>query len=168
MFKNTARISMALSITTLLAACATTGDNHRADVYRTHQVNQQQEVKTVQLIAVMPARVEVDNTEAQRRAQIAGGLLGALAGGMAGAHMDAQSGAGAAIGGATGVAAGSMVADKKLVDGVSLTYSYEGKTFNSAQVGQMCEYSPGLAIMVSQTATETRIQPNATCPETKG
>jgi outer membrane lipoprotein SlyB len=160
--------SFALSAALLLGACATTGDNYRADVYKAGQVNQQQEVKTIQLIAVMPARVEVDNKEAVKRAQIAGGILGALAGGVAGAHIDGQSGVGVAAGGAVGVAAGSMVADKKLVDGVSLTYSSDGKTYNSAQVGQICEYAPGLAILVSQTETETRIQPNSTCPEKKG
>ncbi len=46
---------------------------------------------------------------------------------------------GAAAGGVAGAAAGSMCSGKVLVDGVALTYSYEGKTYNSAQVGRMCE-----------------------------
>lgn len=158
--KNTLKV---LPFALALGACASTGDSHRADVYSASEVNQRQEVKTVQLIAVMPARVEVDNSENLRRAQTVGAIAGAIAGGVAGAHMDSQVVAGGAVGGGVGAAAGSMVSSTKLVDGVSLTYSYEGKTYNSAQVGEVCEYAPGLAVMVSQTEYETRIQPNAVC-----
>jgi outer membrane lipoprotein SlyB len=51
-----------------------------------------------------------------------------------------------------------------LVGGVSITYEDEGQTFNSAQVGQICEYVPGKAIVVETGPGTTRIQPNATCP----
>ena len=43
---------LAIAAGTLLNACQTTGDNLRADVYDAQQVNRQQEVKTVELIAV--------------------------------------------------------------------------------------------------------------------
>lgn len=152
-----------------LSACTTTGDNYRADVYKADQVNQAQEVKTVKLLAVMPARVEVDNSEAVKNAQIGGAILGAIAGGVLGAqaknHTDGYVVGGAAAGGAAGAGVGSMVSSTTLVDGVSLTYTFEGKTLNSAQVGKVCEYTPGTAIMVSQDEGETRIQPNATCPK---
>jgi outer membrane lipoprotein SlyB len=71
---------------------------------------------------------------------------------------------GAVGGGAVGVAAGSLVPGQVLVDGVSITYTDHGGTFSSAQVGKTCEYVPGQAIMVSTSPTETRVQPNATCP----
>ena len=50
----------ALSAALLLAGCANDGTAYRSDVYWAGQVNQAQEVKTVQIIAVMPARVTVD------------------------------------------------------------------------------------------------------------
>ncbi len=148
----------------LLSSCKTTGSEHRADVYKSSQVNKQQEVKTVKLIAIMPAKVEVDNSEAVKKAQVGLGLLGSLAGGILGASSH-EATTGVILGGAAGVAGGTMVSEKVLVEGVSLTYTYNGKTYNSAQVGQKCEYTPGTAIMVSQKNKETRIQPNATCPK---
>ncbi|MFA6095062.1 MAG: hypothetical protein WC757_04225 [Candidatus Paceibacterota bacterium] len=63
-----------------------------------------------------------------------------------------------------GVAAGSLVADKVLVDGVSISYSQNEEMFSSAQVGKLCEFKPGTAIMISTSQSETRIQPNAVCP----
>ena len=51
----------ALSAALLLAGCANDGTAYRSDVYWAGQVNQAQEVKTVQIIAVMPARITVDN-----------------------------------------------------------------------------------------------------------
>ena len=47
-----------------------------------------------------------------------------------------------------------------LVDGVQLTFKMNGRIFNSAQVGQMCEFKYGPAIMTSTGPTSTRIQPN--------
>lgn len=47
----------ALSAALLLAGCANDGTAYRSDVYWAGQVNQAQEVKTVQIIAVMPARI---------------------------------------------------------------------------------------------------------------
>lgn len=159
----------ALSLTLLLSACTATGENYRADVYKSSQVNKMQEVKTVEIISVLPARVEVSNAEAKQRSQIGAGLIGAVAGGVIGSNTGKNSGnntiIGGALGGAAGAAAGSMVSDNVLVEGVSLTYRYEGKAYNSAQVGSVCEYKLGAAILVSQTENETRIQPNTTCDD---
>lgn len=151
----------------LLSACANTGERYASNVYTADKVNTQQEVKTVKIIAVLPAKVEVDNKEAKENAQVIGGVLGALAGGLAGNRLDGGRGTltGAAAGGAVGVAGGSLVKDKVLVDGVSITYEQGSKTFNSAQVGRQCEFIPGTAVMVTTEAKETRIQPNSVCPE---
>lgn len=152
-----------------LAGCETPGQDMKANVYLAEQVNSRQVAKVVTILAVMPAQVQVDNSENQRRAQIAGGLLGAVGGGLLGGGLASHNvlavgTLGAAGGAGIGVAAGSMVAGKVLVEGVSITYDDHGQTFNSAQVGRICEYAPGHAVVVETSPTVTRIQSNATCP----
>jgi outer membrane lipoprotein SlyB len=158
-----------------LAACAQPGAESAANVYTQGEVNTRQNAEVVQVLAVMPAKVQVSNAQNQRVAQIAGGILGAAGGaglgaGLASPHNAFAAGTvGAVGGGVVGAAAGSLVPPTVLVDGVSITYTDHGHTFNSAQVGRLCEYGPGQAIMVSSSPTETRIQPNETCPPpTKG
>jgi outer membrane lipoprotein SlyB len=152
-----------------LAACAQPGAESAANVYTQGQVNTRQKADVVNILAVMPAKVQVSNAENQRTAQIAGGLLGAAAGaglgaGLAHHNVLATGTVGAVGGGAVGAAAGSLVPGQVLVDGVSITYTDHGSTFSSVQVGRTCEYVPGQAIMIATTPTETRIQPNHECP----
>ncbi len=165
--KKTSRVVGIITVTAMtLSGCATTGEGLQANVYKAGQVNQVQEAKTVKILAVLPAKVEVDNSAAKRQAEVGGAILGALLGAAAG-NRSSRPGTGTvgAVGGAAaGAAAGSMVSDKVLVDGVSLTYVYNNRTLNSAQVGRACEYQPGVAVMISTSPTETRIQANATCP----
>ena len=77
-----------------ISACTTTGDKYRASSYRSTQVNQKQAAEVIEIIAILPAQVEVDNTEAQKKRQILGAILGA-AGGAAGG---VAGGAAAAVG----------------------------------------------------------------------
>lgn len=49
--------------------------------------------------------------------------------------------AGGAGGGALGAAAGSMVSDKSIVEGVSLTYKEGTKVYTSTQVGRACQFA---------------------------
>ncbi|HEY5298694.1 MAG TPA: hypothetical protein VIK59_12310 [Verrucomicrobiae bacterium] len=153
----------------LLSGCMANGQQYAGNVYKAGQVNQEQEAKTVKILAVLPAKIEVDNAEGKKNAQVIGGVLGALGGAVAGHQIAQNKSNGAVVGGAggaaVGVAAGSMVPDKVLVDGVSISYTRNHKTLHSAQVGRLCEFTPGTAIMVTTQAKETRIQPNATCPE---
>lgn len=155
----------------VLSGCAATGEEYQANVYKAGQVNTKQQAKTVQLLAIMPAKIEVSNEQAKKTAQLAGGVLGAITGAAIGNqaknYRDVATGGGAVAGGAVGVAAGSMVKDTVLVDGVSLTYVEDGQTLNSAQVGKLCEFQLGIAIIISTSANETRIQPNTTCPSEK-
>lgn len=162
-------VSSILIICTL-SACATPGEENRADSYTADQVNARQEAKVVNILAVLPARVQVSNEHNQRAAQIGGALLGLGTGVGLGVGLGGNAGMGAlgAVGGGVaGAGAGSLVPGKVMVNGVSLTYTQDGHTFNSAQVGKICEYKPGQAIMIMTSASVTRIQPNATCP-TKG
>lgn len=157
-----------------LAACAQPGAEASPNVYGEGQVNTRQNAEVVTILAVMPAKVQVSNAQNQRAAQLAGGILGAVAGGGLGGGLAARHDAlatgavGAVGGGVVGAAAGSLVPGQVLVEGVSITYEDHGSTFSSAQVGRMCEFAPGRTIMISTTPTETRIQPNATCPAPKG
>ena len=156
-----------LTLTLALSGCVTDGNRYRSDVYRANQVNQAQEVRTVEIIALNPAQVEVSNKEAANRAQMAGALIGAVAGALiAGQHTDHDSSRIAS--GVGGAALGSMIGDSvagnsasKFVDGVQLVYrTSQGKIYQSAQVGRLCEFRTGTALMVSSEYGETRIQPN--------
>ncbi len=162
---------VAIATIATMTGCAATGENLQANVYKAGQVNQVQEAKTVKILAVMPAKIEVDNADQKKAAQVGGAVLGAILGAAVGGKAKNNPGAatagGTLVGGAVGAAAGSLVKDKILVDGVSLTYQLNGKTLNSAQVGKSCEFAPGVAVMISTSPTETRIQPNAQCPVEK-
>ena len=157
---------IALTISAMITGCSTSGEQYQANVYTAGQVNSRQAAKTVKILAVLPARIEVDNTEGKQNAQMIGGVLGAIAGGVLGNKTTNHSGSGTAVGAVAGAGAvgGSLVKDKVLVDGVSITYVEDGQTYNSAQVGKTCEFTPGVALVVSSDDAETRLQPNATCP----
>lgn len=159
---------IALTVAALASGCSTKGEEYQANVYKAGQVNSRQAAKTVKILAVLPAKIEVDNSEGKQNAQLIGGVLGALAGGVVGNktsnHSTSGTAVGAVAGGAVGAAGGSLVKDKVLVDGVSLTYVEDGQTYNSAQVGKVCQFAPGTALVISSDGEETRVQPNATCP----
>ncbi len=159
---------IALTISVMVTGCSTSGEQYQANVYTAGQVNSRQAAKTVQILAVLPAKIEVDNTEGKQNAQMIGGVLGAIAGGVIGNKTTNHSGSGTAVGAVAGAgvgaAGGSLVKDKVLVDGVSITYVEDGQTYNSAQVGKICEFTPGVALVISSDGAETRLQPNATCP----
>jgi outer membrane lipoprotein SlyB len=150
----------------ILTGCAATGEQYGANVYRAGQVNQAQSVKTVQILAVVPAKIEVDNSKNKQNAQAAGALIGALLGAAAANKNSSansranNTGAGMVAGGVVGGALGSGVSDKTLVDGVTITYKMGEQMLSSTQVGKMCEFKAGLAMMVSTNNNETRIQPN--------
>ncbi len=146
-----------------LTGCAS-GDQYKANVYRQGQVNQAQAAKMVQIMAINPAKIEVDNSQGKQAAQIGGAIIGALLGGAAGNRSN-NAAVGAVAGGVVGAAAGTMVSDKTLVDGVQLTYVENNRMLSSAQVGKMCEFKLGTALVISTGySTETRIQPNNEVP----
>ncbi len=155
---------LALSIATL-AGCQATGEQYRSDVYRANQVNQAQQVQTVEIIAIQPARIAVDNQQDRALNQGLGTVIGGVIGGLLGNAINDHHGNGAAVGAIAGAALGAGAAslaspNENLVSGVQLTFKLNGRLFNSAQVGQMCEFKLGPAIMTSTDPTSTRIQPN--------
>ncbi len=165
------RSVLVISASLLLFGCESPGANLQGNVYKAGQVNTSQDVKMVRLLSVLPAQVEVDNSQQKKGAEVIGGILGAVGGGVAGNHIAGNGNrttgtvVGAAGGGAGGALLGSLVSDKTLVQGVTLTYKLDGKLKSSTQVGKPCEYAPGMdAAIISTSQTETRIQPNATCP----
>ena len=50
--------TVALTLTTLLAGCSTSGEQYQANVYKAGQVNSRQAAKTVKILAVMPAKID--------------------------------------------------------------------------------------------------------------
>lgn len=148
-----------------LAGCANDGSVYRSDVYTAGQVNQAQEVKVVRIISVMPARVAIGNSSGRSEGLQVGAILGALAGAAVGATVSNSSDAvvaGTIAGGALGGLGGRAASGKaqNLVDGVQITFRMGDKIYNSAQVGRVCEFRVGDAVMVSPSPNETRIQPN--------
>jgi outer membrane lipoprotein SlyB len=160
--------SMAIVPTLVLTACAPNTSQYEANSYKTSQLNSRQETKTVEIIAITPAKVMVDNSAQKKKAQVVGALIGAIAGGVighsSGSGSDSNTAVGAGIGGGAGAIAGSVVKDQVEVDGVSLTYKDAGKVYTSTELGKSCEFSTGIAVLLSTDGNETRIQPNATCP----
>lgn len=161
-------LSATLISSVLLTGCAVTSEELGADVYDATQLNTQQETKTVTIISVLPAKVAVSNAEAKKMAQAAGAILGGLAGAIGGYQHSNAAAVAAGVGGSTvGAVAGSMVKDKVLVEGVSLTYKQGKKVYTSTQAGKKCQFKPGTALVITTKANETRVQPNAECPEKK-
>ncbi|KAA6208245.1 glycine zipper 2TM domain-containing protein [Avibacterium paragallinarum] len=157
-----------LAISALLTGCAVDADSLGADVYDTTQLNSRQEAKTVKIIAVLPAKVAVDNSKNKEIAKTAGSLLGAVAGAVVGYQYNTAGAIGGGVAGATlGGVAGAMVKDKVVIEGVSLTYKQGTKIYTSTQAGKKCQFKPGIALLITTKANETRIQPNAECPVKK-
>ena len=121
--------------------------------------------RTLQLLSTKLTQVAVSNTDNRSDAKTIGTILGAIAGAAIGSHNNHDTASrvlGGLAGGAVGNIAGGAVGGDRTsyVDGVQLTFRYNNKLYNSAQVGRVCEFKPGLAVMISTTPTETRIQPN--------
>ncbi len=159
----------ALTSSLVLSGCANVSfEDLGADVYDTTQLNTKQETKTVTILSVLPAKVLVDNKENKQMAQAAGAILGGITGAVLGYQHSNLAAAAAGTAGATGgVIAGSMVKDKVQVEGVSLTYKQGSKVYTSTQAGRKCQFKPGLAVVITTKANETRIQPNSECPAKK-
>lgn len=154
-----------LSASIFVAGCQAPGEQYQASVYQADQLNQKQAAKTINIIAVLPAKVEVDNSQARNDAQKAGLLLGGIAGALLGnGHGSDGALVGGLVGGVAGGVTGSVVSDKTIVDGVSITYAENNKIFTSTQIGHSCEFHPGVALVISTKKNETRVQPNGTCP----
>lgn len=160
------KLALAVAVASLvLAGCANDGRYYRSDTYAASAVNQAQQVRTVEILSIGTAKVAVSNTDNRSDAKTIGTVLGAIAGVAIGSHNNHDTTGrvlGGLAGGAIGNLAGGAVAGDRTnyVDGVQLTFRYNNKLYNSAQVGRVCEFKPGLAVMISTSPTETRIQPN--------
>jgi outer membrane lipoprotein SlyB len=110
-----------------LAACTTPGTSDAPDVYSSNEINQAQAATVVSILAVLPARVNEDNSANQQTASNVGTVLGAVGGALLGglAFHGGYGGAalGAAGGGLLGSAAGATQPVSVLVQGVSITYT---------------------------------------------
>lgn len=91
-----------------------------------------------------------------------------MAGAVVGYQYNTAAAVGGGVAGATlGGVAGTMVKDKVVIEGVSLTYKQGTKIYTSTQAGKKCQFKPGIALLIKTKANETRIQPNAECPVKK-
>ncbi|PSM52115.1 putative outer membrane lipoprotein [Campylobacter blaseri] len=162
--------SAALSL--LLLGCAPKGNDLGGNVYDPYALNSEQKTKVVTILDTLPAKIAVDNSDNKIMAQTVGVVVGAATGAIigynaGGGKSGAGAGAGGAIGGALGGAGGGMVSDKKLVEGVTIIYQDGDKKLSSTQVGRLCEFKPGNAIMIITSKHDTRIQANSACQNSK-
>lgn len=159
-------IVSALMGSIVLSGCAANTDDLGADVYDSTKLNQKQDTKMVDIIAILPAKVAIDNSRNKENAQVAGAIVGGILGAIVGHQFGSSGGyAGAGLGAVAGATAGSGAKEKTLVEGVSLTYKEDTKLLTSTQVGKKCQFKPGLALLITTRHNETRIQPNAECPK---
>lgn len=166
--KNTKKALTAMLLSSIvLVGCTPTTEDLEADVYGANQLNTQQEVKPVTILAVSPAKVRVPNKRNKKLAQAGGIILGATLGGILGhQHSDSAGWVGGVAGAGAGVnMSDALVRDTVVVPGVGITYRVQGtsKIYQSSQAGKMCQFQKGTALMVRMTARESRIQPNAVC-----
>ena len=95
-----------------LAGCQTNGDMYRSDVYGSNQVNQAQQVQTVEIIAIQPARVAVNNQSDRNVSQMVGtalgGILGAVIGNQVTHHRDSGTASAASRPAARSISATSL------------------------------------------------------------
>ena len=166
MNKKTMLLLYLAFIFVFISGCKSSSEQYKASSYTSSQVNQRQEAKTIEIIAIMPAKVQIDNSQAKNNAQKAGSLVGAVTGAVIGDNQG-EALIGGVVGAGAGVLAGSFVQGKTIVDGVTLTYSENNKVYTSSQVGLPCEFQLGTALVVSTQKNETRVQPNAQCPVEK-
>ena len=166
---KTLKHCLAMTLVATLVGCQATGEQYQSDVFDASQVNTQQEAKTVKIITVSPTKIKVSNEKNRNAAMMVGGVLGVLGGAALGAgHNKDTAIVGGVAGGGAGALAGSLVSETSLVPGVLIGYSENGKIYTSAQVGRPCDFEVGgISLMVMTVSNETRIQPNATCPEPK-
>jgi hypothetical protein len=162
-------INKFLLITVLsnLNGCAATEENLVSSADKL-QVENTPPVKSIKIISVLPTKIEVDNSQAQ----FALGVSSAAARGIGGIYGGAGSlgTMGTTIeGGSIGNSTGLAIPDKVLVDGVSISYSFNEKTFTTSQPGRTCEFQPGTTVLLANDndVNKTRIQPNASCPVEK-
>ena len=152
----------------MVAGCADPAAQYKSNVFNTSQINQRQEVKVVEILTIEAGQTLVDNVNNQKVAAIGGAIFGAILGAAAGEnsrHRGSISVAGAGLG---ATVAASAVGEQKLVDAVNLVYLEDGQALTSTQVGQLCEFALGSALVVTTKANETRIQPNSATPCAKG
>ena len=160
------------SLTVALSGCATDGNYYRSDVYSSSQVNQAQRVNTVEIIAINPAQVAVNNSENSDRARATGAILGAIAGAAIGNHNN-HSTSSRVLGGLAGGAIGglarrrpSAAPARRYVDGAcsSSTRSSDGRVLpvraRSAASRKNTELGSDHHGLVHLASGETRIQPN--------
>ncbi|USR77890.1 hypothetical protein NGM67_08950 [Photobacterium damselae] len=164
MNKKLALSLMASSLIIGLTGCQATGEQYKATSYQVSALNHKQEAKTINIIAVTAAQVQVDNSQAKKTTTAVGSLLGSVAGAFIGDNQG-ETLVGGLLGGVAGSATGLVVSDTIMVEGVTLTYSEKNKIFTSTQIGRSCEFKPGVALVVSTEKNETRVQPNSVCVE---
>lgn len=168
--KNIFKVA-AIALTLGLTGCAADGQQYRANAFAAEETGFEDGARVVEIINVSPAKIYVNNQQQKQAVSAIGSVLGAVAGGIAGysvgGHRSVMGAvAGVAGGAGLGAAAGAAVKDKVAVDGVLIAYINKGseKVNVAKHVGRMCEYTNGASLAVGE-GKNTKIQPNAQCPE---
>jgi hypothetical protein len=156
-----------MSALIIMYGCSAAEKNLNSTADKNPQDATVQTSKSIQIISVLPAKIEADNYQAQ----FATAALSAATRGIGGRYggVGTLGTMGTTMeGGTIGNSTGLMAPDKITVDGVSITYSDNNQLITSLQTGKVCEFRPGPSTLDSTSDfTKIQIQPNTTCPEQK-
>ena len=150
---NIKKLTLAVALL-VLPACSSTGDHYQGDVFSSTNVHQQHTYEQAIIVETRSVKVKVDNRDNKNSARMIGGIGGAVLGGMI------KNTKGALIGAGTGYVIGESVPKEKLVNGVLLYYTINGKKYSNVQTGDISCYTIGNTTVVKLKNNTVQVQPN--------
>ncbi len=147
-----------------LCGCATPQDRYGGDVYDASETNRMRQSDRIEIVDVLPAKINVERSEGNTGkilGGVAGGTTGAVIGHKLGKHSSSRRLAETV--GLVGAGAGDAIQNsQKTVQGSNIIYKLNGKEYSSVQADPPCRFRRGKALLI-HTGSETRVQPNSGC-----
>ena len=152
-----------------LCGCATPQDRYGGDVYDASETNRMRQSDRIEIVDVLPAKINVERSEGNTGkilGGVAGGTTGAVIGHKLGKHSSSRRLAetvGLVGGAVVGAVAGDAIQNsQKTVQGSNIIYKLNDKEYSSVQADPPCRFKRGKALLI-HTGSETRVQPNSGC-----
>ena len=152
-----------------LCGCATPQDRYGGDVYDASETNRMRQSDRIEIVDVLPAKINVERSEGNTGkilGGVAGGTTGAVIGHKLGKHSNSRRLAetvGLVGGAVVGAVAGDAIQNsQKTVQGSNIIYKLNGKEYSSVQADPPCRFRRGKAKLI-HIGNETRVQPNSGC-----
>ena len=167
--ENMKNFTLCLIAAIALCGCATPQDRYGGDVYDASETNRMRQSDRIEIVDVLPAKINVERSEGNTGkilGGVAGGTTGAIIGHKLGKHSSSRRLAetvGLIGGAAVGALAGDAIQNsQKTVQGSNIIYKLNGKEYSSVQADPPCRFKRGKALLI-HTGSETRVQPNSGC-----